>query len=452
MLAGLLTASHLMPLELVPAKAAEHGAAVGFTEVLIYLADIQRDVLRLLTGEAPDAGRALTGEPDTGPERTGPGQTGQEQAGPERTGTGQTGGPERTGPEAELRIDGSVAGRAFQYGLIVAGARTGAQAGAPGRRWWVPLLDGTERLGALRVTTAENDPRTREDMKLLASVLALIIHSKQSNSDQLARLTRTRPLNIAAEMQWNLMPQRNYADGRAVIAAAMEPAYTIAGDAYDYATAGDIVHLSLFDAMGHDTAAGLTATLAMGASRNSRRQGAGPAEISERVEEALIEQYGHARYATGIIASLNTRTGVLSWVNRGHHPPVVIRGGRWHTTLNCPPAHPMGTELGLSVVPCREQLEPGDRLVLYTDGITEARSADDQEFGRERFVDFLVRHHADGLPVPETLRRLVRAVLDHHDGRLQDDATVLFCEWLGPGSAPSAEAAALAGVPYDDPA
>jgi serine phosphatase RsbU (regulator of sigma subunit) len=112
----------------------------------------------------------------------------------------------------------------------------------------------------------------------------------------------------------------------------------------------------------------------------------------------------------------------------------------------------MGTGLGLSVTLCREQLEPGDRLVLYTDGITEARSADDREFGRERFVDFLVRHHADGLPVPETLRRLIHAVLDHHDGRLQDDATVLFCEWLGPTAAPSAEAAALAGLPYDGPA
>ncbi|MFJ6087844.1 PP2C family protein-serine/threonine phosphatase [Streptomyces sp. NPDC092369] len=412
MLAGLLSASHLMPLELLPTTTAEHAANAGFTDVLIYLADLQGDVLRLLTGEGPNAGQGRADE------------------------------------AGELRIDSSMAGRAFQHGLVLAGASIGAR----GKHWWVPLLDGTERLGVLRITTDAEDTRTREDMKLLASLLALIVHSKQSSSDELARLTRSRPLNIAAEMQWNLMPQRSYADGRVVIAAAMEPAYMIAGDAYDYATAGDVVHLSLFDAMGHDTAAGLTATLAMGACRNSRRQGAGLAEVSEQVEKALIEQFGQSRYATGVIASLDTSTGVLTWVNRGHPPPVVIRGGRWHTTLKCPPAHPMGTGLGLPVTLCREQLEPGDRLVLYTDGITEARSADDREFGRERFVDFLVRHHADGLPVPETLRRLIHAVLDHHDGRLQDDATVLFCEWLGPTAAPSAEAAALAGLPYDGPA
>jgi hypothetical protein len=49
----------------------------------------------------------------------------------------------------------------------------------------------------------------------------------------------------------------------------------------------------------------------------------------------------------------------------------------------------------------------------------------------ERFTDFIIRHHADDLPVAETLRRLMHAVMDHHDGRLQDDASVLFCEWHG---------------------
>ncbi|MFJ3159885.1 PP2C family protein-serine/threonine phosphatase [Streptomyces kanasensis] len=412
MLAGLLTASHLMPLELLPSKTAEHAAAVGFSHVLVYLGDLQREVLRLLTGEGLDAGREAVGE------------------------------------ESELKIDGTVAGRAYQHGDIL----QAGPAGQDGNHWWVPLLDGTERLGVLRVTTAHADARAREDMILLASVIALIIDSKRRSSDSHARLTRTQPLNIAAEMQWHLMPPRSYADGRVMIAAAMEPAYAISGDAYDYATAGHVVHLSILDAMGHDTAAGLTAHLAMGACRNARRQGAGLVEISERIEEALIEQYHQRRYATGILADLDTRTGVLTWVNRGHHPPVIIRGGRWGTHLSCRPAHPMGTDLGLPVTLCQDQLEPGDRLVLYTDGITEARGAGDQEFGLRRFTDFLVRRHADGLPVPETLRRLVHAVLEYHDGRLQDDATVLFCEWLGPAAHPTDRAAALAGLPSRDPA
>jgi serine phosphatase RsbU (regulator of sigma subunit) len=86
---------------------------------------------------------------------------------------------------------------------------------------------------------------------------------------------------------------------------------------------------------------------------------------------------------------------------------------------------------------CREHLEPGDQLLLYTDGIVEARDAKGREFGRDRFVDFVLRHQADGLPAPETLRRLVRAVLEHHDGHLSDDATVLLCEWHGASETPA---------------
>ncbi|WP_344630353.1 PP2C family protein-serine/threonine phosphatase [Streptomyces glaucosporus] len=406
MLAGLLADSHLMPLELVPTAVADHAAVAGLHDVRIYLADLQERVLRLLTGSGPDAGQGADGD------------------------------------EAELRIEGTVPGRAYQYGQVlpVSGA------GPEGYRWWVPLLDGTERMGLLRVTTATDDDRTRDDMQQLASLVALVLASKAPLSDSHSRLVRTAEMNPAAEMQWHLMPSRTYADGRVVIGAAMEPAYRISGDAFDYALAGPVVHLSVFDAMGHDTAAGLTANLAVAASRNRRRQGGGLVETGEAVEELLIEQFGHTRYATGVLAELDTRTGVFSWVNRGHHPPVVIRGKRWSTLLRCPPAHPMGTGLGLRSTLCREQLEPGDRVVFYTDGIVEARGPGDREFGLARFVDFLVQHHTSGLPVPETLRRVVGSVLDHHGGRLLDDATVLLCEWLGPRPEDHGDAAARAGL------
>ncbi|WP_434091549.1 SpoIIE family protein phosphatase [Streptomyces anulatus] len=96
-------------------------------------------------------------------------------------------------------------------------------------------------------------------------------------------------------------------------------------------------------------------------------------------------------------------------------------------------------------------MQPGDRIVLYTDVITEARASDDTEFGLERFTDSLIRHHADGLPVPETLRRLIKAVLDYHDGHLQDDATVLICEWVSPAVDNTEPAAALTALLFSDP-
>ncbi|MGW7101745.1 PP2C family protein-serine/threonine phosphatase [Streptomyces sp. NPDC054838] len=405
MLMGLLAASHLMPMERVPEQARVHAAHAGFTEVCVYVADVQGSVLRLLTGDGLDVPTASA--PAAG---------------------------------AEVPVEGTLAGRSYQYGEIV------PVTGRDGLQWWVPMLDGTERLGLIKLTTPYDDDLARQDAESLASLLALLVVTKRDHSDSYARLVRTAPMNVAAEMQWHLMPPRTYADGRVVISAAMEPAYQISGDAFDYAMAGPVVHLSIFDAMGHDTAAGLAANLAVGACRNSRRQGSDLVGTSERVEELLIEQFRHGSYVTGILADLDTATGELTWVNRGHHPPLVIRGGRWTTQLVCPPAHPMGTDLKLPVTVCREQLEPGDRLVLYTDGITEARRPGSNEFGLERFTDFLIRRHADGLPVPETLRRLIQAVMEHHEGRLNDDATVLLCEWLGPTAESTREAAAHTGM------
>ncbi|MFF7376687.1 PP2C family protein-serine/threonine phosphatase [Streptomyces massasporeus] len=402
MLAELLEASHLMPIELLPAKATACARAASLNQVLIYVADLQRNLLRLLPGDDAAA----------------------------------------RGHDTELHVEGTVAGRAYQYGVVLPAASPGGD----GFDWWVPLLDGTERIGLLRVSTGHNDAGTRADMEALAAVISLIIVSKRGTSDALAKLVRTRPMSVAAEMQWNLLPPRTYADGRVAISASLEPAYDISGDVFEYAVDGPLVHLTIFDAMGHDTAAGLSGALALGACRNARRQGADLVEKADAVEAALLEQYDHRRYVTGVLATLDTRTGVLRWVNRGHHPPIVIRDNRWTSHLACPPAHPMGTDLGLRTRVCEEHLQPGDRIVLYTDGITEARRSGDREFGLARFTDFLIRHHADGLPVPETLRRLIQAVLEYHDGRLQDDATVLLCEWIGPHLEPADTAAGLAGV------
>ncbi|MEK8108325.1 SpoIIE family protein phosphatase [Micromonospora sp. M12] len=79
-----------------------------------------------------------------------------------------------------------------------------------------------------------------------------------------------------------------------------------------------------------------------------------------------------------------------------------------------------------------EDLHPGDRILAYTDGITDARSAEGERFGLDRLVDFVNRALNDGLPSPETMRRLVRAVVGYQDEQLEDDATALFVEWQPP--------------------
>ncbi|MFF7361212.1 SpoIIE family protein phosphatase [Streptomyces sp. NPDC008125] len=385
-LTGLLNASHTAAFEQLPRLLDTAAKEAGAGGARLFVADLQEEVLREVTGIGLSAGKG--GE--------------------------------------EHQIDGTLPGRAYQSSEVTAPARGGAS--------WAPVRDGAERLGVLHVDAGgEGGSPDEEVVRALASVAGLLLVSKRANSDSHARLTRTRPMGIPAELQWSMMPPRTFSDQRATVSAFMEPAYQVAGDAYEYAVADDVLHLAVFDAMGHDTSAGLTAALAMATCRSNRRAGATIPEASKAIEDALVEQFGHSRYATGILADLELDTGKFSWVNRGHLLPVLIRGGRWASTLRCPPAGPMGSGFNLPIQQRTEQLEPGDRLLLFTDGITEARDTDGHEFGVERFTDFIIRHHADHLPVDETLRRLMHAVLDYHQGRLEDDATVLFCEWHGPG-------------------
>ncbi|WP_218010761.1 PP2C family protein-serine/threonine phosphatase [Herbidospora mongoliensis] len=392
MLAGLIESSHLRTVDDLPALLAAHTPQAGFTQVLIYLVDLQQEVLRLVNG------------PGTG------------------------GAPE------ELEVGRGPAGLAFQE------VRALPEPGDP-ESWWVPILNGANRLGVLRVQVADTQ-LDHAKARHLSSVVALLLTSMRSFSDTFARTIRTRRMNVAAEMQWRLIPPLTFANEWVTVAAMLEPAYEVGGDAFDYAIAGDVLHVSVFDAMGHDVSAGLTANLAVAACRNNRRQDYSLARNTEDIEDVLIAEFGRAqRFVTAIMGDLNLRTGLFTWVNRGHPTPILLRGGRWITTLECLPAHPMGLDLGLSVTTCQEQLEPGDRLIFYTDGITEIRDASGREFGIHRFMEFVIRYQSSGLPVPETLRRLIQAVLTYHKGVLRDDATVVLVEWKGPDADRALEAA-----------
>ncbi|MEV5428173.1 PP2C family protein-serine/threonine phosphatase [Streptomyces sp. NPDC052701] len=389
-LVRLVQASHIATLEQLPQMVAEHAAEAGMYDTALFLVDIRETVLRQLTGKGVGA---------------------------------WDGGQEFT-------VSGSLPGQAYQRVELL--AEPGRAGGGPGRRrWWVAITDGVERLGVLRADTDTDDAPTRQALRDLASIAALLLLSKRSFSDSYARLVRTEPMNVAAEMQWNLTPPPAYAGHDVTVGAAVEPAYQVGGDAFEYAVAGSTLHLGIFDAMGHDTTAGITANTAVAACRNARRQGASLTETSRQVEQTLNEQFGTSRYVTAILADLDLVTGWLTWINRGHHLPILLRDNRWTIELACSPAGPMGADLGLPVTECTAQLQPGDRLLLYTDGIVEARDAGGKEFGRERFIDFILRHHSGRHTLHETLRRLMAAVLDHHGGTLDDDATVLLTEWRG---------------------
>lgn len=412
MLAGLLDASHLLSIEQLPEAVREHAAHAGFTDVRIYLTDLQEDVLRPLTGKAMDAAAR---------------------------------GAAEAAEAGELPIDGTLAGQAFAMLQPLAEPRH-----TTGGIWWVPLLGGAERIGVLRVTTSEPGSRDLKPMRRLAALVAMLIIAKRPHSDFYARVRRRRPMSVAAELQWNLIPPRVFTHNLLTVSCALEPAYEIGGDAFDYALTGDVLYLAIFDAAGHDMGAGITANLAVAASRTSRRQRGGPLETGMLIERTLIEQLGeHTRFVTALLGELELSTGRLTWASYGHHAPVLVRQGRW-SELNAPSiGTPLGTDFGIQASLCHDRLQPGDRLVLYTDGVIEVHDLGGEEFGLDRFMSFIIDQNTQGLPVPETLRRLVHNVLEHHNERLRDDATVMFLEWHGPDGQTKGGQAGGGTVPID---
>ena len=242
-------------------------------------------------------------------------------------------------------------------------------------------------------------------------------------------------MSLAAEVQWALLPPLTFASSQLVVAAALEPAYQVAGDSIDYAVDPGCARLAIFDGMGHGLESALLASLTVAAYRNARRAGKPLVETGLKVDHAVHSLHGGAAFTTGILAELDTESGLLRWLCAGHPAPLLLRRGAQARALDVEPSLPFGLEASLGprrgYVVGTERLEPGDRVVFYTDGITEARAPDGSLFGVQRLVNLLSRESNDELPPPEVTRRLVRALLAHQQGQLSDDATLLMVEWRG---------------------
>ncbi|MFJ8622240.1 PP2C family protein-serine/threonine phosphatase [Kitasatospora sp. NPDC093550] len=332
-------------------------------------------------------------------------------------------GPENGHPDV-VDIEGTLGGRAYRL------QQTQLSSGSPAVGWF-PLVDGVERIGVLRVEGGAWGRDTADRCETLAALVALMVVSKSTYSDVIIGVGRRRPMSLQAEMLWAFLPPRTIGTRHVTSSAVLEPAYDVGGDAFDHSVAGGRLHVSVFDAMGHDLASGGASSVALAACRSTRRSGGGLADIVQAIDRTLV-QWIPDRLLTAVVADLDTETGELTWVNCGHPPPLLIRDGRVVTdALQRRAELPLGLgfhERGAQPVH-RARLQPGDRLLVYTDGVTEARSRSGEFFGELRLADTLMQHMAGGDPAPEALRRLIHALVTHQDHDLRDDATILLAEW-----------------------
>lgn len=301
----------------------------------------------------------------------------------------------------------------------------------PGRE----KLMGVMALGAKRSEAAYS----RSDLHLLQTVasqagLALEVSElAHSLAQEAAQRERTqREVEIAREVQQRLFPQEMPVLPGVSLAGFCRPALGVGGDYYDVFALNDgRVGLAIGDVSGK----GISAALLMASLRASLRglTLAGNIDFGRLMEQMnwLVYEASEAhRYATFFFGAYDPKTRVLECVNAGHNPPLVMRG-----------AEAMFIEAGGPVVGllpaaeyCAERvpLEAGDVLVLYTDGISEAMTAQEEEWGEDRLVKAV--RAAEGCPAAEVLR----VIFEENDGftagaKQHDDMTllVLKCEAAG---------------------
>jgi len=325
-------------------------------------------------------------------------------------------------PEDALDIEGTLAGRTFR-------AREIQDASGD---LWLPLLDGADRVGVLHVVADRPSEALRTRLRWLASITAELIVTKSKFGDTIMRASRRFPMTLAAELRWALLPPLTFRNDRVEIAGMLEPVYDVAGDAFDYAVDADVTHVALFDAMGHGLEATRMANLAVAAYRTARRERLDIAEICRIVDAALVDEFGgYERFVTALLLTLDHHSGVVRFILAGHPSPLLLRGTRVVGELNGTINLPLGLGIGDAVV-TEVTLEVGDRLLLFTDGVTEAERPDGEQFGVERLRD-LLEQAAMAAEIPsETVRRLTHSVLNHAID-LRDDATLLLLGWRGNG-------------------
>jgi sigma-B regulation protein RsbU (phosphoserine phosphatase) len=270
---------------------------------------------------------------------------------------------------------------------------------------------------------------------LLLALLALELKDK---------LALKGDLEIARQIQFGLLPFEPVLRPGAFICASMRPANTVGGDYFDVIELEEgRLAVAVADVAGKGIPAALLMALLQGSLRTLITAGLRGSELVAKLNDHLCANIPSNRLVTLFYSEFDARTGELLWVNAGHNAPFLIRAGGGLERL---PA----TGVALGVLPQahfdggEDRLRPGDRLFLYTDGVTEAFDRGECEYGDDRLA---VRLEAwRGLGDRALIDAVCHDVLDYCGPvRPRDDMTFLVLSHPAPAPATEPEPAAPAG-------
>jgi FixJ family two-component response regulator len=228
----------------------------------------------------------------------------------------------------------------------------------------------------------------------------------------------------AHTLQTRIVPSRHLRSGDIEIYGESSPVGAVGGDYFGvWQPTADSLHFCIADVSGKGTPGALIAAMLYASVSTLSCSGGSPDLILREVEHLLRDQLCDGRYVSIFYATLNLKSHVLEYVNAGHCPPILLRANSGPQYLEA--TRPVvGLVFDNSFDVHRVTLRTGDRLALYTDGITEAADSDEDEFGAQRLLQALAS--AGHLHPEEQHGAILQQVRDHASGGLSDDATLIL--------------------------
>ena len=292
----------------------------------------------------------------------------------------------------------------------------------------LPLTVWGERLGVLLIETAlPADATLLDQLTTIADELAVSLRAAERDTDRYRRVTRRARLTIAAELQWELLPGRALGDDRFHIAGQLEPAYAVCGDHFDWSVTGDRLTVTVLNGFGAGLPAALLTTTAVNAMRNARRSGANIVEQAELASDAVHSCHAGNAHAATLLLEIDLVTGQVEAVDAGSPRAMIAREGEVH------PVHleqqlPLGMFDETRYETQRFRLEPGDRLLVVSDGVHAAAPGNLAPYGEVALLTALRRTRLQ--PAPDAVGTVMRGLREYHAGTEPDDDAVTVClDW-----------------------
>jgi serine phosphatase RsbU (regulator of sigma subunit) len=262
-----------------------------------------------------------------------------------------------------------------------------------------------------------------KDLTALADQAALALELISGYTDVIDAVRRRKNTQPAAEIQQNLLPPRLARVSGADVAGGVLPGYDVGGDFFDYASNADGLWMTVADATGKGNLASAVSSLAVGALRAARRAGAGLQETARLTDDAILSLQVKP-CLTAVLGSWDPVTYLFRWINCGHPRPMLLRADGSVEELQGDHTYPLGLRLGERRFPVLSSpVGPGERLLLYSDGVTERRATSGHRIGENGLRTILAEVGQSSAAM--TVRKIQDAVLAASEDPLRDDATLL---------------------------